>query len=163
MVVRLVRKQSIDPKIIAQVGVQRVVFCDHTRFTGFHHTGHDSVADFHRFIDSVHRNVFPLGHHDSGAFMTEHIRDQFKRIAVETMDVGTADAAGLDLDKHLVVADLANRKFADLHLFRSHQNGRPGSFSGCRRSGRRRNGVGLRSDRCGLATCCTACQVLLAQ
>lgn len=117
VVVRFVGEEAVDPKVVAEVSTQRVVFGDHADLAGLHDAGYDLVADIDGFADGVHDDFAADLNDFAGALVAEHVGGEAEGVVLVAVDVGSADAAGFDADEDFIRLNGAERELLDGECF----------------------------------------------
>ena len=110
--------QAIDAGIFAQIIAVAHVQAGIAMSAG-NGAGHDAVSYCQRLTRGVHGDILTHLHNHTAALMSQHDRDETKRIVLILMNVRTADTAAFYLHKHLVIADLRDVKLLNLNLAQS--------------------------------------------
>ena len=111
----VVRDEAEDALLIAEVGVARMIAAD-SAFAALGDGGDDFIADLQRFACGIALDVLADGNNLAGAFVAENDRNVTERVALPLVNIGSADAAALDADENLIVADLGDGVFLDFNL-----------------------------------------------
>ena len=117
----VIGKEPVDTAMFTEIGTGGCVLAGAAMSAG-NHAGDDLVADLDRHTGGIVGDILSEHLDGTGPLMTEHHRAESEGIALVFVAVSAADAAPLDLDQHLIIADRRNRKLFDFELAGSDQH-----------------------------------------